>query len=96
MTYSITILIILTILQVADIITTYKALQLPGRYEKNRFMAKIQDKLGVTQGVIMPKFGAMFISDWLLLTIPHPLMWGVMSAMCLAYVYLIYNNYRQL
>ena len=41
MTYSITILIILTILQVADIITTYKCLQRPDRHESNPIMAAI-------------------------------------------------------
>jgi hypothetical protein len=54
-------LAIFTVLQIADVVTTIKVLQLPNRKEANKLMSWLMERIGITQALIISKVIAVSI-----------------------------------
>jgi hypothetical protein len=87
-------LIIFTLLQIADIVTTYLNLKRPDRAESNAFLKAIMGKIGVIPTLLLSKicviFSFMFayvFADSIYLTI-------AMACVCVFYAVVVFKNYR--
>lgn len=54
-------LAIFTVLQIADVVTTIKVLQLPNRKEANKLMSWLMERIGITPALIVSKIIAVLI-----------------------------------
>ncbi len=86
--------IVFLILALGDIITTIKLLDIPGGYEKNKFMARLMDKIGVIPALASTNFIAAVLLGALTYFYPGDFI-GVLLAMADIYGgYLVWNNWQ--
>lgn len=85
------IMIVFSILQLADIWTTNKALSMGGR-EINPVMRWLMAKLGVIPALVWMKAVVVFIAYKYIY--PHPSLIEVFGIVTAFYVYVIYNNFK--
>ena len=81
---------IVVLLQLADAITTYKALTMPGTKEANGIMRSIFDKVGVLPGLLLVK-GPLIALVVIFATYIHP---GIFFAMSALYCVVVFNNIK--
>lgn len=86
-------IILFVLLQVLDAITTWKCLQLKGRYEANPVMSKLMSKIGVVKALVLAK--SLVIALVTVLAYKGYINLSAMSAICMLYIAVVINNAKQ-
>lgn len=87
---AISMLIVLTVLQVADVLTTYYIVKRGIGYESNRAMAWLIARLGLVAGLVLAKAAIVLLLYLLVLPDPHAAY--VLAALIGLYTWVLANN----
>lgn len=89
----------LTLLQIADVCTTWHIVHSGIGHEANRFLARLIDDIGLLPGLILPKVLVM-VPAYMSARTPLAERWAdltqaaILAALVVFYVWVVFNNLR--
>jgi hypothetical protein len=89
-------LTIAILLQIGDGVTTWLCLRSPDRYEANKALKWLMDRIGVIPSLLLTKlaFSALLITGTMLY--PSAYLTAILGIVCAGYAYVVWQNYRLL
>jgi uncharacterized protein YacL len=94
MKFNLSLLIIFTLLQIADIWTTYLNLERPDRAESNPFLKAIMDKIGIIPTLLLSKITVIFLFIFAYLFADSIYLTIALACLCVFYAVVVFKNYR--
>ncbi|HJV54317.1 MAG TPA: DUF5658 family protein [Noviherbaspirillum sp.] len=91
--------VVLVLLQIADVCTTWHIIRSGIGHEANRLIARIIDDIGLLPGLVLPKVLVM-VPAYMSAITPLDVRWvdltqtGILAALVLFYVWVVANNVR--